>query len=65
MPSKATPRENILSAIGWEEPWWLPCPMFDGSVKVVGHGLVEHRTEGVDDWGVVWELRDPFSDGFP
>ena len=65
MASKATPRENILSAIRWEEPWWLPCPMFDGSVEIVEPGIVDHRTEGVDDWGIVWELRDPFSDGFP
>jgi uroporphyrinogen decarboxylase len=60
-----TPRENILLALRWEGPWWLPCPMFDESVKVVGHGVIEHRTEGVDDWGIVWTLRDPFSDGFP
>lgn len=66
MQSKVTPKENILSAIRWEEPWWLPCPMFDGSVKEVSHGLVEYRDEGVDDWGVVWELRTPLSPtGFP
>jgi len=60
-----SPKDNILSAIEWREPWWLPCPMFDGSVKIVEHGLVEHRSEGVDDWGVAWTLKDPFSDGFP
>jgi len=60
-----SPRENILRAIEWKNPLWLPCPMFDGSVKVIGSGMVEHRREGVDDWGVVWALRDPFSDGFP
>jgi len=60
-----SPKDNILSAIEWREPWWLPCPMFDGSVKIVEHGLIEHRSEGVDDWGVAWTLKDPFSDGFP
>lgn len=65
MMTKISPKENILSAIKWREPWWLPCPMFDGSVKAVESGIVEHRTEGIDDWGIVWTLRDPFSDGFP
>jgi uroporphyrinogen decarboxylase len=65
MPSEVSPKDNILSAIEWREPWWLSCPLFDGSVKVVRHGLIEHRSEGVDDWGIVWALRDPFSDGFP
>ncbi|MEM1570378.1 MAG: uroporphyrinogen decarboxylase family protein [Candidatus Bathyarchaeia archaeon] len=65
MPFKVSPKENTLSAIEWRSPWWLPCPMFDESVKTVEPGIVEHRTEGVDDWGIVWVLRDPFSDGFP
>jgi len=65
MPFKVSPRENALSAIEWREPWWLPCPMFDESVKTVEPGIVEHRSEGVDDWGIVWTLKDPFSDGFP
>lgn len=60
-----SPKENILLAIDWAEPWWLPCPLFDGSVRIVKHGLVEHRSEGIDDWGVAWVLRDPYSDGFP
>lgn len=62
---EASPRENILSAIEWRSPWWLPCQLLDGSVGVLGHGLVEHVSEGIDDWRVVWTLRDPFSDGFP
>lgn len=49
---EASPRENILSAIEWRSPWWLPCPLLDGSVGVLGHGLVEHVSEGIDDWGL-------------
>ena len=65
MQSNLTPRENFLMAVEWRNPAWLPCPMFDDSVKVVEPGLVDHRTEGVDDWGIVWVLKDPYSDGFP
>lgn len=59
------PRENLLAALRHEEPEWLPCPMFDGSVVVVSHGLVEHCLEGRDAWGVVWVLRDERSGSFP
>ncbi|MEM2186868.1 MAG: uroporphyrinogen decarboxylase family protein [Thermofilaceae archaeon] len=61
----ASPRENLLAALRHEEPEWLPCPMFDGSLVVVSHGLVEHCLEGMDSWGVVWVLRDERSGSFP
>jgi len=60
-----SPRENFLIAVGHEGPYWLPCPLFDGSITVVQHGLVEHCNEGVDAWGVVWKLRDPRSGSYP
>lgn len=60
-----TPRENFLIALKHEEPFWLPCPMFDGSVSIVYHGLAERRDNGRDDWGVSWELKDLRSDSFP
>ncbi len=60
-----SPKENMLLALDHEEPYWLPCPMFDGSVIVVRHGLKEHCIEGKDDWGVMWKLRDPRSGSFP
>lgn len=60
-----TPKDNLLTALRGEEPYWLPCPLFDGSVVVVGHGLVEHCASGRDAWGVEWVLRDPKSGSFP
>jgi len=59
------PKENMLLALNHEEPYWLPCPMFDRSIVIVRHGLREHCIEGKDDWGVVWRLRDPRSGSFP
>jgi uroporphyrinogen decarboxylase len=60
-----TPRENLLIALRCEEPYWLPCPLFDGSVAVVSHGLAEHCASGRDAWGVEWVLRDSRSGSFP
>ncbi|MCD6095383.1 MAG: hypothetical protein J7J99_02310, partial [Thermoprotei archaeon] len=60
-----SPRENFLVAVNHNPPYWIPCPMFDGSVDVVTHGIVERRTNGTDDWGVGWVLKDPKSDSFP
>ncbi len=52
-------------AVNHEPPLWIPCPMFDGSVVVIKHGLIEHCEEGKDAWGVKWTLRDPRSGSFP
>ena len=65
MSLSVSPRENFLSALRREEPFWLPCPMFDGCVSIVHHCLAERRDNSEDDWGVSWELRDPRSDSFP
>ena len=62
---KVTPRENFLLAVKHREPYWLPCPMFDGSIFTIEHDLVERRENGRDDWGVLWELKDSRSDSFP
>jgi len=59
------PRENILLALSHNEPYWLPCPIFDSSVLTLRHGLAEQRANGVDDWGVRWALRDPKSGPYP
>ncbi|MEM2309620.1 MAG: uroporphyrinogen decarboxylase family protein [Candidatus Bathyarchaeia archaeon] len=64
-PHIISPRENFLLAVNHEEPYWLPCPLFDGSVITVQHGLVERCEYGLDSWGVRWELRDKRSDSFP
>lgn len=61
-----SPKENLLSALGHEEPDWVPFPMVDGSWAVVGHGLVERpERPGYDDWGVRWELREEGIGTFP
>ncbi len=60
-----SPRENFMLALRHEEPYWLPCPMLDGSVVTIHHGLTERCDHGRDSWGVQWELRDPRSDSFP
>lgn len=60
-----SPRENFLLAVNHEEPYWLPCPLFDGSVATIQHGLVERCDAGFDSWGVRWELKDQRSDSFP
>ncbi|RLF05008.1 MAG: hypothetical protein DRK00_05475 [Thermoprotei archaeon] len=65
MSLPASPKENLLMALWHEEPYWLPCPTFDGSLIVVSHGLVEHRLRGRDAWGVEWALRDERSGSFP
>lgn len=65
MRPPASPKENLLMALRHEEPYWLPCPMFDGSVITVSHGLVEHCLEGRDAWGVEWVLKDARSGSFP
>lgn len=54
-----------MLAIRHEEPHWLPCPLFDGSVISIQHGLTERCDHGVDSWGVPWELKDLRSDSFP
>ena len=59
------PRENFMLAVRHEEPYWLPCPIFDGSVAYIQHGLKERCDHGKDDWGVLWERKDPKSDSFP
>ncbi len=60
-----SPRENFLLAVNHKEPYWLPCPLFDGSAIPIQHGLIERRSSGLDDWGVRWELKDQRSDSFP
>ncbi|MBS7625199.1 hypothetical protein KEJ29_06455 [Candidatus Bathyarchaeota archaeon] len=59
------PRKNFFLAIRHEEPYWLPCPLFDKSVATVSHGLIERCNFGLDSWGVRWELKDNRSDSFP
>lgn len=59
------PRENLMLALRHEEPYWLPCPLLDGSVVSVHHGLTERCDHGDDSWGVKWELKDLRSDSFP
>ena len=60
-----TPRENFMLSVRHEEPYWLPCPMFDASFVSFSHGLIEHCDHGKDSWGVTWELKDLRSDSFP
>ncbi len=54
-----------MLAIAHRNPYWLPCPLFDGSIVTLGHGLVERAGTGLDDWGVGWEERESRSDSFP
>ena len=54
-----------MLAIEHQQPCWLPCPTFDGSVMVIHHALTERCDHGKDSWGVPWELKDPRSDSFP
>jgi len=65
MHYRVSPRENFLLAVNHKEPYWLPCPLFDGSVISVQHGLIERCDSGLDSWGVRWELRDQRSESFP
>jgi len=60
-----SPKENLLLAVEHTTPYWLPCPIFDGSVAIVQHGLAEQREEGTDDWGVRWASIDARSGPFP
>ncbi len=54
-----------MLAVEREAPFWLPCPLFDGSVATIGHGLRERVDSGEDDWGVRWEAKEPRSGSFP
>ncbi len=65
MGSTESPRENFLRAVGHEPPDWLPCPLFDGSTSSVGHGIAERVDQGLDAWGVRWEVKDSRSSSFP
>jgi len=38
---KVTPHENFMLAVGHEEPYWLPIPLFDDSVAYVHHGIMK------------------------
>lgn len=61
-----SPRENLLAAIRHQIPEWVPCPIVDGSWRVVCHALRERPPgDGTDDWGVYWELRDAQGGTFP
>lgn len=60
-----TPRENFMLAVTHKEPYWLPCPLFDGSVVTVGHNLMERCDDGKDAWGVQWKLKNFSSNSFP
>jgi len=39
--------------------------LFDNSIIIIEHGLVERRNEGKDAWGVMWKTRETRSGGFP
>ncbi|MBN1835548.1 MAG: hypothetical protein JW820_06835 [Spirochaetales bacterium] len=53
------PKENLYAAIFHQGPEWVPCPMVDGSWRVVLHDLLERPEQqaGYDDWGVHWDLK--------
>lgn len=54
-----TPKQNLLKALQHKQPRWVPCPMVDGSLKVIPHGLAEYVPEGgKDDWGVEWKTGE-------
>lgn len=61
------PKENVLSAIRHDEPEWIPCPMVDGSIRVVFHNLIEYPEDyGYDDWKVKWDRgEDKSGAGMP
>ncbi|MCK4418405.1 hypothetical protein KAV79_01215 [Candidatus Aerophobetes bacterium] len=60
------PKENLMKVIRCEEPEWVPCPMVDGSWRVVFHSLVERTSEaGFDDWRVHWKLSDRAGGTYP
>ena len=65
MGPDVNPRENFMLALKHKEPYWLPCPLLDGSVVTIQHGLAERCDHGKDSWGVQWELKDLRSDSFP
>jgi len=62
------PKENLYAAIFHKTPEWVPCPMVDGSWRVVLHGLNERpeKEAGYDEWGVHWDIREESEGGsFP
>jgi len=54
-----------MLAVRHKRPYWLPCPIFDGSVTIIQHGLKERCDYGKDDWGVQWERKGMRADSFP
>jgi len=54
-----------MLAIRHETPYWLPRPLFDGSVTIIQHGLRERCDHGEDYRGVKWERKVTRADSFP
>jgi len=60
------PKENLIKVIRGKEPEWIPCPMVDGSLRIIFHSLVERASKSdFDNWGVHWKLSDPAGGTYP